>query len=105
MTEGPYHCNQCQQLARGSGLRDVTLNPRVMRRVITGVVDDGLPEAEKVRVERAAKCLHWDGVRLYLSAHGVLRRYPALVERRELVYDAAMRLGFPGGRRLRRLLA
>ena len=90
MTEGPYHCNQCQQLARGSCLHDVTLNPRVMRRVITGAVDDGLPEAVKVRVERAAKCLHWDGVRLYLSAHGFLRRYPALVEQRELVYDAAM---------------
>ena len=86
-------------------MRDVTLDPQVMRRVVTGAVDDGLPEADKVRVERAAKCLHWDGVRLYLSAHGVLRRYPALVERHELVYDAAMRLGFAGGRRLRRLLA
>ena len=86
-------------------MRDVTLDPRVMRRVVTGAVDDGLHKAYKVRVKWAAKCLHWDGVRLYLSAHGVLRRYPALVERRELVYDAAMRLGFPGGRRLRRLLA
>ena len=76
-----------------------------MRRVVTGAVDDGLPEVEKVRVERAAKCLHWDGVRLYLSAHGVLCHYPALVEQRELVYDAAMRLGFPGERRLRCLLA
>ena len=86
-------------------MRDDTLDPRVMRRVVTGAVDDGLPEAEKVRVERAAKCLHWDGVRLYLSTHGVLCHYPALVEQRELVYDAAMRLGFPGGRRLQRLLA
>ena len=76
-----------------------------MRRVVNGSVDSRLPKADKVRVERAAKCLHWDGVWLYLSAHGVLRRYPALVERRELLYDAAMRLGFPGGRRLRRLLA
>ena len=59
---------------------------------------------EKARVEKAAKCLHWDGVRLYLSTHGVLRRFPALVERRDLVYDAALRLGVPGGRRLRRLL-
>ena len=76
-----------------------------MRKVVTGAVYDRFPEAEKVRVERAAKCLHWDGVWLYLSAHGVLRHYPALVERRELVYDAAMRLGFPGGWRLQRLLA
>ena len=76
-----------------------------MRRVVTGAVDNGLPEVEKVRVERAAKCLHWDGVQLYLSAHGVLHRYPALVERHELVYDAAMRLGFPGGWQLRCLLA
>lgn len=73
--------------------------------MVSGTVPDGLPAAEIARVQRAVKWLVWDGARLYANTHQVLRRIPALVERKELVEEAARSLGFPGGRRLRQVLS
>ena len=75
-----------------------------MQFVVTGDIPPGLSDQEVARLTRAGGWLHWDGVRLYNKAGGVLRRIPAIAERQKLVYEAAKALGFPRGRRLCQLL-
>lgn len=57
-----------------------------------------------VRVQRAASWLQWDNGQLWNVSEG-RRRIPPIAERHTLVEEAAHGHGYPGGGRLKSLLA
>ena len=71
--------------------------------VVTGEPFPGTLEGECNRLKRASGWLLWEGGQLW-NVHKGRRRIPAVWERKKVVREASVQLGFPGGRRLRHYL-
>lgn len=82
-------------------MTDITLDRDVMCFVAgTGVVTDATPH----RVARASAWLAWEDGQLWCTTPG-RRRIPPMAERQDIVREAAHAHGYPGGARLKSLLA
>lgn len=103
---GPAHCTECIQRFAKGGKRCPTIDVPLMYYLCAGEHMPGMVNpSQRARIERAAYWLWWDGARLRQKVgQGRWLIVPPICDRKRIVAHTAQSLGFPGGKRLFRLL-